>query len=41
MSKRNKSKTENPSVKTAKQTLSRKEPTPLQLVFSFLTAPVK
>jgi hypothetical protein len=29
------------SGKTSKQTPSGKEPTPLQLVFSFLTAPIK
>jgi hypothetical protein len=41
MSKRNKSRIKNPSGKTEKLILSRKEPTPLQLVFSFLAAPVK
>jgi len=41
MSKRNKSKTKNLSGKTEKPTVSQRDPTPLQLVFSFLTAPVK
>jgi len=42
MSKRNKSRTKNRSVQPEKPILSQRDvPTPLQLVFSFLTAPVK
>jgi len=41
MSKRNKSKNKRLSVKTEQPTFPQGEQTPLQLVFSFLTAPVK
>jgi hypothetical protein len=41
MSKHNKSRTKHRSGKTTKHTAFRKDATPFQLVFSFLTAPVK
>jgi len=39
MSKHNKVRAKHRSAKTAKHTAFRKEPTPLQLFFSFYTAP--